>query len=160
MLKFQYNHRYPDYISKERLHIITTKNTIFGVHNLTYEKDLDPSCTRTNLVSFVREEDAKNFRTSLEQFQIIRKQVPDRVIDGSDDTFRKTGSLMTFHVDSIDANDIESLCRIHGFNMLVVHHVHTSDELMRDIFECYLYESPLPSPSLLAKYFKDMYRKT
>lgn len=160
MLRFQYSHRYPDYLSKERLHIVTSKNTIFGIHNLTFEKDFDPSCTRTNIVSFVREEDAHKFKSSLEQYQMIKKHIPDRVIDGSDDTFRKIGSLMTFHIDTIDANDIEGLCRIHGFNMLVVHHVHTGDELMRDIFECYLYESPLPSSRLLAKYFKDMYRKT
>lgn len=160
MLRFQFNNRYPDYLSKEKLHFVTARNTIFGVHKPSYDKDTDPVCTRTNLVTFVRKDDATSFLKSLDEFQNINKYIPDRILDGTTDEYRRVGPLLSYSIESIDAIEMETLCRIHGFHMMVVHNIQVGENALDDIYECYLFETPLPTKPLLVKYFKNMYRKS
>lgn len=158
MLRFQMISRYPDYISHDKLHVVTTRQTLFGVHQPYYAKDQDIHCTKTNIISFLRHEDAYHFKRTLENFQQLYKHIPDRVMDGSLATYRKTGSIMPLSIDSIHAKDLEQLCSIHWFNMLVVHHVHDGYEPFHDIYECFLYDTPPPKKDVILLYLQNMYR--
>lgn len=159
MLRFHFVSRYPDYLSQDRLHILTSRQTLFGVHLPTHTHSNDRLCTKTHIISFVREEDAQRFRRTLENFQHYHKYLPDRIMDGSADDHRKTGSLLHLHVEALDAHHLEKACAIHWFNLLVVHSIQPGSYPFQDLYECFLYDTPSPSQEVVRTYLQDMYRK-
>lgn len=158
VMRFQISNRFPDYLLREKLHVLTTRNTLYGIHQPLYQPNYDQICTKTQIVSFIRHEDAASFKYTLESYQRNNKTFPDRVMDGSSADFREPGSYIPLVIDTIDAEQLQKLCDIHYFTLLIVHKIHDSDEPYQDMYQCYLYDSPMPSKDVSLAFIRDMYK--
>jgi hypothetical protein len=156
MLRFASINKYPDYISRERLHLIATRQSIFGVH-LPHRiaKDLDPQCTKTHLLAFLKYDDARNFKIMLENYKQYHNNYPDRVLDGSVPIYGSHVAL-PIGIEDFAAADIERLCQINWFSLLVVFNVIESDDPLDDIYNCYTLHTQPPERNVVNSYFKNL----
>ena len=172
MLAFNINHNYPTFISKQKLNIITTKKSLFGIHTLLNKSDYDKSCTKTSIISFINNTDAIDFKTNLEQFQKLNRKFVDRVIDNSPSENRMQGVNLTLGIDTLYGYELEQLCNIHWFSLIVVHRVDNNYEYLGPIdtssyanaildctFNSYLYEATQPAQNTKLLYLEQMLKK-
>lgn len=165
----------PNSIVHGSLHTVVTRQSLLGFHreNNTKNKYLDPSCTKTVLLLFIREQDAKGISTVIESCQ--KKVVKfNRELDVVNDqtsfvhkafNFELTkkdqaDSIKPIHTETIPYDYAEKLCLLHYFDMMVVYNMNILmiDNVNYEIdLECYEYKTyEFPNRSVQEKIFRDM----
>lgn len=145
MIKFQTNSIYPRNILNKKIHIISTRNTMYGIHvPISPNNDL----TKTHLISFINYNDAVKFKKQIDDFQLNFKKLPDRIIDDSENKYREFGVLLNLDIAEKKTIELETICDIYWFNLFVVYNINTTS----NEYECYLYESQYPDNKLLSTF--------
>lgn len=165
----------PKAVSSGSVYGVVTRQTMFGLHKYSANtKNTDPVCTKTTIVTFVRDEDAKDFVRILDDFQnkkatfsrevrfdnsvaILENQTVQPNDDGKT---RVTDSLKPLQTEPIPYSHMEQLCILHFFDMLVVYDKRISlvseNEYNLDV-SCYEYRTyEYPNRVIQEKIFRNM----
>lgn len=156
------------------LYTIATRNTMLAFHKIAFQRDRDPMCTKTGLLMFAYEYDANEIANMIEETQRkIMKLDRDIYADAENPSLLESrlvehifcqeavgDSLKPIHIEAIHYNQLEQLCLLHHFDMLIVYHkkIHTNDpEDYQVDLDCYEYitKEP-PNRVMLEKIFRDM----
>lgn len=165
MIQFTFRGDIPHRLAADRIHLVTSRSTIFGVHkpiNIN-GNSASSSVSKTALIAFLEKEDAVTFMKRLKKQQ-ENKQIVDRCVMDGDTLYTSVsdirgGSLMPLKLESsFSVGELQILCFIHYFDMyLAFTALDNKDHL--DIV-CYSHEtSDLPNRSTIDNYMEDMYRK-
>ena len=162
MIQFSFNGPIPRRFVGEKVHLISSRSTLFGVHKPA-EIYSDSCVSKTALVAFTEKKDAVYFIKSLKKLQ-DRKEVVDRWIEHGDTIYTSTlelrgGSLMPLKIESsFTVSELHILCLIHYFDLYLAVNLFDVKEYIDLI--CYKHESAeLPNRNTIDCFMEDMYRK-
>lgn len=166
----------PKSIINENLYSITCRRTLLGFHKMNYQENyrgnLDNSCTKTELLLFQRENDAKDVIKIMELSQgKINRFIRDITVTNGTNTMLENiqdldifgehaDSLKPLNIEIIPYNYFEKLCILHFFDMLIVYNQNIKN-IKHDQYEifmdCYEYKTiEYPNRIIQEKIFRDM----
>lgn len=167
--------RIPSSISSSSLYTLSSQNTMMGFHKRVRQNNLniDTSCTKTNLLLFVHQQDAIDVVKTIDQTQgkilrftrdidfINRKSA---ILDNTNDIdvskYKLNNSKVSMNIEAIPYNYLEKLCSIHYFDMLIVYNK-TITEIANDRYEldleCYEFNTTeLPNRMIQENILRDL----
>lgn len=167
----------PRAVVRGPLYTVVSRSSMVGFHKKTTSQSiLDPLCTKTVLLTFTDEADAKEVVNVLENIQgkIHRFQRDIEfyhndvaMIDNYPEQTPESGevaygdSIKPLHVENIPYNHMERLCLLHHFDMLIVYKkmIDKISESWYEIgFDCYEYKTnEAPNRDIQEKIFRDMF---
>ena len=167
--------RIPSNISSTSLYTLSSQNTMMAFHKRVRQNNLniDTSCTKTNLLLFVHQQDANDVVKTIDQTQgkilrftrdidfINRKSA---ILDNTNEVditrYKLNNSKVPMNIEAIPYNYLEKLCSIHYFDMLIVYKK-TITEISNDQYEldldCYEFNTTeLPNRMIQENMLRDL----
>lgn len=163
MMQFSFRGDIPRRVASDKVHLVTSRTTIFGVHKPQRIDAEEASISKTALIAFLEKKDAEIFMKKMKKQQEHKAPI-DRCIVGRDMIFpyppcMSGGSLMPLRLESsFTVNEMQILCNIHYFDMYLAFSMVDVNGYID--LACYTQEtSDLPNRSTINHYMEDMYRK-
>jgi len=143
MIKYKIQPDRPKIIHHNHLYSIKTRGSYYGIHRDMLAPNYDPGCSKSSLVLFVEKNHANVFKQYLENQQKQCKMM-DRIT--GDDLINSTvisTSIQPFDVEKVTSNEVEILCLLHFFNLVIITNAFKKDgNLMVYGYEFITYDLP------------------
>lgn len=163
----------PKSIINGSVHAIVTRKSLLGFHKKSKNNKFDEHCTKTELLLFTNQDNAKSIASIIEKCHQNTVKFT-REIDFEEYNNAKISNSLRFDIDKSDYADsmkpltieiipynyLEKLCLLHYFDMLVadnmniIRHSNTNYDIYLDCYEYKTFE--LPNRSVQEKLFRDM----
>lgn len=171
-----YPYGVPKSVTNTSLYSIVTRRTMFGLHKEIKHKDFDMMCTKTDLVLFLKKDDANNVA---EMIDVASRNATMLVRDlryigemtsvtyGESPSYDDYGislteSIKPLSIECIPYGHIEKISILHYFDMLVVYNQKISKKksgTVEIVLDCFQYRtSEFPSRDIQEMRFRDMLR--
>lgn len=160
MLRINRSGGYPRSLQHEKVHVITARNTLFGIHKGVIHSQCDTNCSKTVLLACFQKGHARQLIDMFEATQRSGYPINRIVIDDTIDLRASSAygaSLLTFSTEELALPDLEKLCLLHYFDLYVTNELtKLGESLHLDCYEYKTYEHP--NQGMLRKIMKDMWR--
>ena len=154
------------------MYTITSRRTMLGFHKMNYKDNIDRHCTKTQLLFFQKENDAKDVASIMEMSQgkiarferdvdftdgmrAMLQNVQENSIEGE-----HADSLKPINIEMVPYSYLEKLCILHFFDMLIVYNQKIKkedDKGYEIVMDCYEYRTlEYPNRIIQEKMFRDM----
>lgn len=160
MIRFHVTGPIPRRISQDRAHVIVSRTTMFGIHRRSFIDGFDTDCTKSILMAFHREDDARKFMARIETVQSVgndfdRQMVGYSMMSSLSEGYG--GSKMPLKVADFPIRDLQQLCLFHFMDMYVVYDLrHVVPSSMMDV-HCYEHvTNTYPNREMIVRYMQDM----
>lgn len=164
MIRFHVRGPIPRRVAQEQVAVVSTRTTLFGFHRNLYQSSLDSDCSKTVLLSFLRQRDADAFMHRVQHYQEAGHSMDRLLLSYTLMPMTNDGlgnSKMPLKLEKLPLRDLETLCILHFFDMFVAYGLERSgkDGVGMDIY-CYEHITPTyPSRTAIDHYMEDMLRK-
>lgn len=160
MLRFKRNGVYPRSLQQEKVHVITTRNTLYGIHKHVIHPSYDVHCSKTILIACFKEAHARELISMFQQTQRqgypVNRFIEDDVIDLQKPSVHTTG-FYPFGIEEVPLPDLEKICLLHYFDMFVATDILRTNQDMH--LSCYEYKTyEFPNPGIIRRMIEDMYK--
>jgi hypothetical protein len=152
MLRYKINSYPSRKIQQKYLYAIKTRNSIYGVH-----KESESDVSKTSLVLFMQEKNAKSFKEYLEKCQ-EEKVYYNRVIENDTVAYGmplQSSSKMPLRLQRLSTKNLQLMCVMNYFDMLIVSKV----EACGSVLDLYCFEylfNGVPSRSMVELSLREM----
>lgn len=111
------------YLHHKKLYLLKSRDTYYGVHSELFLNEIDPLCSKTALVVFIKKSDAVRFKKKLDSEQKSGKSY-NRIIENSiSNVINSTSISHQMDVEEIDIDKLRILCYLHFFNIYIINDI-------------------------------------
>lgn len=160
MLRFNRCGSYPRSLQHEKVHVVTTRNTLYGIHKNIIHPDYDMNCSKTVLLACFERIHAKKLISTIEHVQRrglpIQREIQDDIVNLSTPAIYNSG-FFPLSVEEVALPDLEQICLLHFFDMFVTFDLEEqdTDTLLLNCYEYKTYE--IPNQGIIRRFMEDMY---
>lgn len=163
MLRFDTTIGFPRSLANETLHVVTARNTLYGLHKHIPDAAYDYGCTKTVLMGFLDRKHADDVVGMIDRAQRngfgVNRHLYDNKIDLQHRSTKHIGGFMPLKVDDYALQQILQLCLLQYFDLYIAYDVqmHSNDTML---VRCYEFKTEeLPNRGILHKFMEDMYHR-